>query len=109
MSRPKEGSERRSLEEQRSEFASRRFLAMPLAGLIGWSVVGIGGLTLSKVAAVWVLFGATGSIAYLGMFLSRYTGENFLDRTKPKNVFDSLFFHTVAMALLVYAIAIPFF
>src|SRR5439155_14648397 len=41
--------------------------------------------------------------------LSRFTGENFLDKNKPKNVFDSLFFHCIAMALLVYAIAIPFF
>src|SRR2546430_2155180 len=30
-------------------------------------------------------------------------------KNKPKNVFDSLFFHCGAMALLVYAIAIPFF
>jgi Family of unknown function (DUF7010) len=43
------------------------------------------------------------------MLLSRFTGENFLDKEKPKNAFDSLFFHCVAMALLVYAIAIPFF
>jgi hypothetical protein len=99
----------RSLDEQRREFARRRFLAMPLAGLIAWSVVGVCGLTLTTVPATWVLFGATGSIAYLGMFISRYTGENFPDRTRPKNVFDSLFFHTVAMAVLVYAIAIPFF
>jgi len=41
--------------------------------------------------------------------ISRFTGENFLDKNKPKNVFDSLFFYCVAMALLVYAIAIPFF
>ena len=55
------------------------------------------------------LFVATGSIAYLGMFLSRFTGENFLDKSRPKNTFDTLFFSTVLMALLVYAIAIPFF
>lgn len=56
-----------------------------------------------------VLFVATGSIAYLGMFISRFTGEHFLDRSKPPNAFDRLFFHTVGMALLVFAIAIPFF
>jgi hypothetical protein len=56
-----------------------------------------------------VLFGATGSIVYLGIFFSRFTGENFLDKRRPKNVFDGLFLHTVAMAVLVYAIAIPFF
>jgi hypothetical protein len=99
----------RSLDEQRTEFARRRFLAMPLAGLIAWSVVGVGALALPQKAVPWLLFGATGSIAYLGMFISRFTGENFLDRSRPRNAFDSLFFHTVAMALLVYAIAIPFF
>jgi hypothetical protein len=45
----------------------------------------------------------TGFIAYLGIMLSRFTGENFLDKNKPQNVFDSLFFHCVATALLVYA------
>lgn len=99
----------RSLDEQRAEFARRRGLAMPLAGLIAWSLVGIGGLVLPKIVEVWLLFGATGFIVYLGILMSRWTGENFLDKGRPKNVFDSLFFHTVAEALLVYAIAIPFF
>ena len=99
----------RSLDEQRMEFARRRGLAMPLAGLIAWSVVGVGGATLPAGPEVWLLFILTGSIVYLGMFISRFTGENFLDRTRPKNAFDALFFHTVGMALLVYAIAIPFF
>jgi hypothetical protein len=99
----------RSLDEQRMEFARRRGLAMPLAGLIAWSIVGVGGATLSPGLEVWLLFIVTGSIAYLGMFISRFTGENFQDRTRPKNAFDALFFHTVGEALLVYAIAIPFF
>ncbi len=99
----------RSLDEQRQEFARRRGLAMPLAGLIAWLLIGVGGLFLPKIIEVWLLFGATGGVVYLGIFLSRFTGENFLDPNRQKNVFDSLFFHTVAMALLVYAIAIPFF
>jgi len=41
--------------------------------------------------------------------LSRFTGENLLDKNKPKNAFEASSFHCVAMALLVYAIAIPFF
>lgn len=56
-----------------------------------------------------VLFAATGSIVYLGMFVSKFTGENFLDKNKPKNAFDSLFFYAVGMSFLIYAIAIPFF
>src|ERR1700730_13206631 len=99
----------RSLEEQRAEYARRRGLAMPLAGLAVWTLIGVAGAFLPPILAVWSLFIGAGCIAYLGIMLSRFTGENFLDKKKPRNVFDSLFFHCVAMALLVYAIAIPFF
>ena len=99
----------RTLDEQRAEYARRRGLAMPLAGLIVWTLIGVAGAFLPPILAVWSLFIGTGFIAYLGMILSRLTGENFLDKKKPKNAFDTLFFHCVAMALLVYAIAIPFF
>ena len=48
------------------------------------------------------------------MFISKFTGENFLDRSKldqsgPKNTFDTLFFFTAGQSLLTYAIAIPFY
>ena len=99
----------RSLEVQRAEFKQNRFLAMPIAGLIAWTLIGVSGLLFSPFVTVWVIYIGTGSIVYLGMFLSKYTGENFLDKTKPKNTFDTLFFYCTAMALLVYAIAIPFF
>jgi hypothetical protein len=99
---------RRSLDEQRREFAARRFLAMPLAGTLAWGVVALGGLLAPRQAWL-ILFIATGSIAYLGMALSKFTGEDFLDKTRPTNAFDALFFHTVGMSLLVYGIAIPFF
>lgn len=99
----------RSLDQQREEFSRRRFLAMPLAGSIAWVVTGVAGACLAPFYAVWALFIATGCIASLGMLLSRFTGENFLDKSRPKNAFDSLFMLTVSMSLLVYAIAIPFF
>src|SRR5579884_957204 len=99
----------RSLDEQRAEYARRRGLAMPLAGLIVWALIGIAGAFLPPILTVWSLFIGTGFIAFVGMMLSRFTGENFFDKKKPKNAFDSLFFHCVAMALIVYAIAIPFF
>ncbi|WP_417238913.1 DUF7010 family protein [Bizionia sp.] len=98
-----------SLEQQRIEFANRKFLATPLSGLIAWFLVGLSGLLFPDRITVWILFIATGSIVYLALFVSKFTGENFLDKTKPKNVFDSLFFYTVTQAVLVYAIAIPFF
>lgn len=98
----------RSLDEQRAEYARRRGLAMPLAGMIVWTLIGVAGAFLPPILAVWSLFIGAGFIAYLGIVLSRFTGENFMDKKRPKNAFDSLFFHCVAMALLVYAIAIPF-
>ena len=99
----------RTLEEQRIEFSNRTFFAMPIAGLIAWLIVGISSLVLSVEQTVWVLFIATGSIAYLGMFISKFTGEDFMDKSKPKNTFDKLFLMSTAMSILVYAIAIPFF
>lgn len=99
----------RSLEEQREEFSRRRLIATPIAGLIAWVIVGICSFFLGPVAISLVLFAATGSIVYLGMFVSKFTGEDFLDKSRPKNTFDTLFFYTVGMSVLVYAIAIPFF
>ncbi len=99
----------RTLEEQREEFAQRKFLATPLSGLIAWLIVGLSGLVMSDAVTIWVLFITTGSIVYLALFVSRFTGENFLDKNKPKNEFDRLFFFSVGQAVLVYSIAIPFF
>jgi len=99
----------RSLDEQRHEFAQRRGLAMPLAGAVAWTVVGVAGAFLRPGLEIWVLFGAVGSILYLGLFFSRFTGENFTEKQRPKNVFDDLFLRTVGEAVLVFAIAIPFF
>lgn len=98
-----------TLEQQRVAFSNGKFLATPLAGLIVWLIIGVSGLFLSATAKVWVLFIGTGGIAYLGLFISKFTGENFLDKNKPKNEFDNLFLFTVAQAALVYSIAIPFF
>jgi hypothetical protein len=98
----------RTLEIQRNEFSNRKFLATPLAGLLVWAIIGIVGMFASKVVAVWSIFIGTGSIVYLGLFISKFTGENFMDKTKPKNEFDSLFLFTAGQAILVYSIAIPF-
>jgi len=100
---------KRTLEEQRVEFTNRKFIATPLAGLIVWLIVGIASIFLPIRATVWILFIGTGSIVYLALLLSKFTGENFLDKEKPKNDFDKLFLFTIGQAVLVYAIAIPFF
>lgn len=99
----------RTLDEQRAAFIKNRFLAMPLAGTIAWIAAGIASAMLSEFNAAIALFVATGMIVYLGLFISKFTGENFTGRTKPKNEFDQLFFYCAGMAILVYSIAIPFF
>ena len=98
-----------TLGEQRDAFRQRRFLAMPLAGAFAWILIGVSGAALPMSAAVWALFILSGSIVYLGIFISRFTGEDFLAKGRPKNTFDSLFFIGTLQALLVYSIAIPFF
>ena len=98
-----------TLDEERAAFRARRFLAMPLAGTIAWSLAALAGLLLRPGLAVWALFILTGSIVYLGLFLSRFTGEDFLAKNRPKNSFDQLFFLGTFQALLVFSIAIPFF
>jgi hypothetical protein len=97
-----------TLDQQRVEFAKRKFIAMPLAGTIVWLIIGIAGTQLAAVKMLWICYIGTGSIAYLGMFISKFTGENFMDKSRPKNTFDTLFMMTVAMAWLVFAIALPF-
>ena len=56
-----------SLDAQREAFARRRVLAMPLAGTIAWSVVGVCGWLLPLHQAVLALYVATGAIFYLGV------------------------------------------
>ncbi|MCU1309334.1 MAG: hypothetical protein JWO20_459 [Candidatus Angelobacter sp.] len=98
-----------TLDEQRAEFSRNRFLAMPIAGAIAWTFVGIAGAFLPVKQAAIALFIGTGTIFYLAIFIARFTGEDVLGRTRKNNAFDRLLFLTVFMALLVYAIAIPFF
>ena len=98
-----------TLDDQREAFAKRRFLAMPLAGTIAWAAIGAAGAFLSDIGAAWAVFIGTGSIFYLAVLIARFTGEDLLGKKGPKNFFNHLFLLTVVMAVLVYAIAIPFF
>lgn len=99
--------QQRSLDFQREEFSRNRFLAMPLAGLLVWILLLIPGYMLPTPQAMLALFVGTGCIAYVGMAVSKFTGEDFLDKTRPKNEFQGLFFHGMVQAVLVYAIVIP--
>src|ERR1700730_10084271 len=98
-----------TLDEQRAEFSRNRFLAMPIAGAIAWTFIGIAGAFLPVPQAALALFIGTGMGFYLGLLVAGFTGEDLVGRTRKNNFFDRLFLLTVFMALLVYAIAIPFF
>ena len=98
-----------TLDEQRAEFARSRFLAMPIAGTIAWSVVGVSAVFLPVDLAAWVLFIGTGSIFGMALLIARLLGEDLVGKTRPGNAFDALFMHTMVMSWLVFAIAIPFF
>ena len=98
-----------TLEEQRNEFKSRRLLATPISGTIVWLIIGVSSVFLNDFWSAMVLFAGTGSIVYIAFGISRLTGENMLDKNKPKNAFDGLFLYSIFMAALVYSIAIPFF
>lgn len=95
-----------SLEQQRAAFCQRRFLNMPLAGMICWAVIGIGSLFLDPFGATMLVYFGAGAIIYLAMLISRFTGEPFFRR--ERNTFDRLFFAGLVMSLLVFSIAIPF-
>jgi hypothetical protein len=99
-----------SLDQQLAEFRQRRFLAMPLAGILVWSVLILTGALLSPKAQVLAVFIGTGSIVYLAMFLAKLTGEQLKFKSnKKRNFFDTLFLSAVAMSFFCYALAIPFF
>lgn len=98
-----------SLDEQHDAFVHNRFLAMPIAGAIAWTGIGIAGATFSLAGAVWAIWIGTGMIFYLGLGVARLTGEDLLGRQRKSIFFDRIFLLTVVMAVVVYAIAIPFF
>ena len=98
-----------TLEEQREAYSRQRFLATPLTGAIIWLIIALSSLVLTPNQIVWVLFIGTGNIGVLSLFVSKFTGEDFLDKSKPKNSFNALFFSTVFSSLAIFAIAIPFF
>jgi hypothetical protein len=100
----------KSLEQQLMEFRNKRYLAMPLSGAIIWAVIGLLSLVLTPYQQVMATFIGTGSIIYLAIAISRFTGENIsFQKNTERNWFDSIFLAAVAMSFLVFAISIPMF
>ena len=97
-----------SLDHQLQHFRNSRFLAMPIAGMIAWTIIGLVGATGNEFASVWAIFIGTGSIFYLGLGVAKFTGEDLLGRESKGNFFDRIFLLTTVQAVSVYSIAIPF-
>src|SRR5262245_23390216 len=89
-----------SLDAQHAAFLDSRFLAMPIAGAVAWTGIGIAGALLPLRLAVWAVFLGTGMIFYLGLAIARLTGEDLLGRRRKGNHFDQIFLFAVASALL---------
>ncbi len=96
------------LDQELDAFRHRRFLAMPLAGTLAWLGVAVAGQLLAPRWHLLSVYVLTGVIAYLGMGLSKFTGEDFMAAANRRNRFNTLFMLCVGQALLAYAIAIPF-
>lgn len=97
-----------TLEQQRIAFVKKRFLAMPLAGTIVWTIIGIIGAFMPPVWQIWAVWIGCGSIVYLGMAIAKILGEDFFNKQTPNNAFNHLFMVGLVMSLLVFSLAIPF-
>ncbi|MBB5204710.1 hypothetical protein HNQ51_002024 [Inhella inkyongensis] len=97
-----------SLDQQLQAFKNRRFLAMPLAGTLAWALILVAGQVLAPRWHLLTTYLLTGCIAYLGMGLSKLTGEDFMAKENRGNRFSVLFMLCMGQALLAFAIAIPF-
>lgn len=100
----------KTLDQQLAEFRAQRGLAMPLAGMLVWALIGVSSFILTPNQQIMAVFFGTGAIVYIAMALSRLTGENMRFKKKAeRNFFETCFLAAVGMSCLVYAITIPFF
>lgn len=67
-----------SLEEQRLEFSRSRFLAVPIAGTMAWTIIGPTSPFVPVGIAAWILFICTGVIFALALLITRFLGEDHL-------------------------------
>ncbi|MBW0280143.1 hypothetical protein B4O99_11460 [Shewanella xiamenensis] len=99
-----------SLDQQLIEYRQKRALAMPLSGMIVWTLLFILSFILPASQMVMTTFIGTGSIVYLAMGVSRLTGENIsFKKSTDRNWFETVFLAAMGMSFLTFSISIPFF
>lgn len=96
-----------TLEQQRDIMKQRRFIAMPLAGTLVWAAIGFASPFFQRGNTNLDALPWHGRYFYIGSGLSYLTGERFFSKDRQNTEFDTLFFIGMAMALLVFAIALP--
>ncbi|MGL4446505.1 MAG: DUF7010 family protein [Shewanella sp.] len=102
--------EYKSLDQQLIEYRQKRALAMPLSGMIVWTLLFIMSFILPSSQLVMATFICTGSIIYLAMGVSRLTGENIsFKKSAERNWFETVFLAGIGMSFLTFSISIPFF
>jgi len=97
-----------TLVELQDDFAASPLLAMPVAGVVVWTLSGVAGFLLPEKRAALAMFVFMPCVFPLAIFISLFSGENLLGRGSPRNPLDTLFGYEVLMANLCWAIAIPF-
>ncbi|GGM77730.1 DUF7010 family protein [Shewanella xiamenensis] len=99
-----------SLDQQLIEYRQKRALAMPVSGMIVWTLLFILSFILPASQMVMATFIGTGSIVYLAMGVSRLTGENIsFKKSTDRNWFETVFLAAMGMSFLTFSISIPFF
>lgn len=73
------------LPELRADFDAQagRSLALPLAGMIVWAVIGVAALFMEPRIATFALIVGTGAIFPIGILLAKMLGERLLNNTNP--------------------------
>lgn len=99
----------RTLDQLREEYARRRFVAMPVAGAIGWTAAGICGVLLPTGPASLAMFVCVGMIFWLGALIGKLLGEPIIQSAEEQGELDRLFLLTVTSSSLVLGIAVPFY
>jgi hypothetical protein len=87
------------LDEQHAEFSRNRFLAMPIAGAIAWTLIGIAGAFFPVPRAALALFIGTGMIFYLGLLVVRTVVFGPRARLSPPGKYRLTPYHSTGFRL----------
>lgn len=88
------------------EATSNRSMSMPIAGMIAWTVIGIGGLLFPLKMAVTIVIFAVSAIFPLALLIAKLRNEQLTSRVNP---LARLMGACVLMVNLLWALHIPLY